>query len=341
MTAGGGLRKRREHFFVQVPRETIRDSRLSFRARGLLAYLLDQPDGWDVRSETLAAESTEGREAVRTALRELGRYGYYRLERRRTRDGRNLMGTSISETPVASWVADFAEFHEKAVPVVEQPDGSFLVRHSDGTLTADGFEDATEALTDPQGGAPSSITGDGFPGAGEPDAGVPDSGNLGALREKEKGDREGRTTTTSLTGSAVEELSATLDLDVQASTTTPARAKTTAVVVVDVEAAFVEFWKMWPRTEGKADAKVKFAKAVKAHGLDVVMDGTRRYLADPNLPEPQFVKHAASWLHNKRYLDDEPLPPRIDGPRGAGSLNRFTDATTAGENWFAGQGQHA
>ena len=31
------------------------DGRLSFKARGILAYLLDKPAGWDVRSVAIAA----------------------------------------------------------------------------------------------------------------------------------------------------------------------------------------------------------------------------------------------------------------------------------------------
>lgn len=194
---GGGLRKRRAETFVQIRSKTITDGSIPFRALGVLAYLLDRPEGWDVRAEQMAKgkgrEGREGREAVRTALRELAMAGYYRLERRQMRTGKWAMGTAISETPVESWAQQARFFEGKAVPMVEQPDGTFMVRYPDGTLQPDDFPppeqpaDADET-GDPEGddtdgtedgflgtGDPTS-TGDGFPGPGFPAPGNPASG---------------------------------------------------------------------------------------------------------------------------------------------------------------------
>jgi hypothetical protein len=60
----GGLRKR-AHNYLHVPSATVADGRLSFKARGILAYLLDKPAGWDVRSVAIAADSPDGKAAVR------------------------------------------------------------------------------------------------------------------------------------------------------------------------------------------------------------------------------------------------------------------------------------
>ncbi|MGL5910611.1 MAG: hypothetical protein ACRCZP_11460 [Phycicoccus sp.] len=202
-----GLRKR-TGFFVQIPRDSIRDTRLSLRARGLLAYLLDRPEGWIVRSETIARDAPEGREAIRSALRELGAAGYYRLERRHLTSGRVAMGTAVSETPIDSWAAEHAEFDGKAVPMTAALDDTgrpltrrvgdveqlvFLVRRVDGQLTDDGFEESLPVGDSSQDDAErSDLTGDGLLGTGESASGQPGSGSLGALRKTEKEDREGR-----------------------------------------------------------------------------------------------------------------------------------------------------
>lgn len=75
------------------------------------------------------------------------------------------------------------------------------------------------------------------------------------------------------------------------------------------ENAFDEFWAIYPRKSDKASAKKAFAKAVKAVGLETVMDGTRRIAADPNLPEKQFIPYPASWL-NAEGWENEPYPDR-------------------------------
>lgn len=65
----------RERFTV-VDRRTINDDRLSYRARGVLVWLLDKPDNWTVNSRLIARQGTEGRDALRTALKELEEFGY-------------------------------------------------------------------------------------------------------------------------------------------------------------------------------------------------------------------------------------------------------------------------
>lgn len=73
--------------------------------------------------------------------------------------------------------------------------------------------------------------------------------------------------------------------------------------------AFNEFWDVYPRKLGKGEAKRAFEKAVKKHGADVVMEGVRCLAADPNLPDPQFIPRAATWLNGERWGDD-PYPPK-------------------------------
>lgn len=81
--------------FTTLPRPLINDASLSFKARGILVWLLDKPDDWRCDSEQIAEAGIEGRDAVRSALRELERAGYIRREKTRTSTGRWLPITVV------------------------------------------------------------------------------------------------------------------------------------------------------------------------------------------------------------------------------------------------------
>lgn len=104
------IRVARRRRYVVVDQEAIGDARLSFRARGLLAYLLSKPDDWSIDSESLAAETVEGRDAIRSALRELENHGYFRREKRQVEKGRWITEAFLFESPT-----------DDGIPVVGKP----------------------------------------------------------------------------------------------------------------------------------------------------------------------------------------------------------------------------
>src|SRR4029453_6314262 len=75
--------------FTVIPNSVLRDSRLSFRARGILDYLLSHQDGFCTSARSMAEESpTEGRDAILTGLTELETFGYLRRPRSQGDNGR-------------------------------------------------------------------------------------------------------------------------------------------------------------------------------------------------------------------------------------------------------------
>ena len=80
------LRVKRTKGYTTIPNSTLCDHRLSFRARGVLAFLLAKPDDWETRTTDLPEHGKEGRDAVRTALKELRDLGYMSQEREQFRD---------------------------------------------------------------------------------------------------------------------------------------------------------------------------------------------------------------------------------------------------------------
>lgn len=83
--------------FTLVRNAAIEDEALSFRARGVLVYLLSRPDGWETDSTRLAQKAKEGREAVRTALNELEASGYLRRIKRQAQAGRWITETLVAD----------------------------------------------------------------------------------------------------------------------------------------------------------------------------------------------------------------------------------------------------
>jgi hypothetical protein len=93
-------RAARRHRFVIVDQAAVEDMRLSWAARGLLAYLLSRPDDWKVLVNDLKRRGNLGRDGIYALLRELRSAGYVRFERQRDLQGRMRGGTYIvSELP--------------------------------------------------------------------------------------------------------------------------------------------------------------------------------------------------------------------------------------------------
>lgn len=87
--------------YAQIPNAWMRDKRLSRKARGLLAELLTHSVGWEITIESLVNSGPEGRDAIRSTIRELEQNGYLRRTRRRREDG-TLSGSDYELTEPAA-----------------------------------------------------------------------------------------------------------------------------------------------------------------------------------------------------------------------------------------------
>ena len=85
--------------YAVIDQRTIRDDRLSFRARGVLMWLLDRPANWSARSEAIAHHGKEGRDAIRAALKELESYGYLVRTREQDEAGHWVTVSVVYELP--------------------------------------------------------------------------------------------------------------------------------------------------------------------------------------------------------------------------------------------------
>jgi hypothetical protein len=66
--------------FTQIKNAWLRDDRLTFKARGLLAYIESHSPEWQISVQWLVSNNPEGKEAIRSAISELELHGYLRRE---------------------------------------------------------------------------------------------------------------------------------------------------------------------------------------------------------------------------------------------------------------------
>ena len=75
-----------------------------------------------------------------------------------------------------------------------------------------------------------------------------------------------------------------------------------------VEIEFEEFWERYPNKVGKKPAKEKYLMARKRFFNATIMAGLEAHLPSFATKEPQYIPHAATWLHQERFNDPAPAP---------------------------------
>ena len=101
--------------FTVMSNHHLRNKNLSLRAKGLLSVMLSLPEEWDYTLKGLAHISKEGVDAIRSAIKELEKFGY--IERHRKRNKKGQLKTSeyiIHELPI------FPE-HKQTEPIFGNP----------------------------------------------------------------------------------------------------------------------------------------------------------------------------------------------------------------------------
>ena len=92
------LHKHQRTTYTIVDNAALRDTSLSWRATGMLAYLLSLPNNWNVNIEHLTRQKTDGRTATRSTLQELKDTGYVVLEETRDKLGQFHRVLHVHET---------------------------------------------------------------------------------------------------------------------------------------------------------------------------------------------------------------------------------------------------
>ncbi|OOV78872.1 DnaD domain protein [Mammaliicoccus fleurettii] len=74
--------------FVTVHKNFIHDNTISWKAKGILLYLLSRPDDWQVYETELVKHTSDGLSSLKSGIKELEEVGYIRRTRKRDDKGR-------------------------------------------------------------------------------------------------------------------------------------------------------------------------------------------------------------------------------------------------------------
>lgn len=137
-TQSGGIVRvsKRESGYTIMDPYFLSDERLSWKSKGVLAYLLSKPSNWRVFVSDLVKRSKDGRDAVYSALKELEQAGY--VERRQTRDESNRitgMETVIYERPIVE--DPDPDFPHTEIPDVAKPNAEKTTQVINNLKTTD------------------------------------------------------------------------------------------------------------------------------------------------------------------------------------------------------------
>jgi len=97
--------------FTQIPNIIIRNPNLSFKAKGLLALLLSNKEGWKSYIETIKQMSKDNESAIRTGIAELEANGYLLRLRYRDQSTKQIKGSIWAYTNTANHFELEKTFH--------------------------------------------------------------------------------------------------------------------------------------------------------------------------------------------------------------------------------------
>ena len=113
--------KNKDNPYVMINKVAIEDTNLSWKAKGIFAYLMSKPDDWKCQKEDLVKNSSDGEASVRSGLRELRKYGY--LIKRSIKNEKNVIvewEEILFEVPQEEAKEIFRQQEEKRIESLEK-----------------------------------------------------------------------------------------------------------------------------------------------------------------------------------------------------------------------------
>ena len=271
------FRVEKNHSYTVMANHHLRDERLSLKSKGLLSLILSLPDDWRISIEGMTQFSSDGKDAIRSAIRELKDAGYITRAQTHSEAG-TFSGYDyiVHETPAASPSSGFPTMENPTTgnPTTENP----TLRNTERLST---ILPPIVPQSAADGGNPSvSLAADTSPVRGG--------------KEGEKGEAGERG-------------------DVSESDTPPKRKRRATKSAPDYRPdTFARFWAAYPRGEDKQGA---IAAWDELKPDDATIQAMSRALVRQKASEEWQrgigIPYAVRWLRRRRWEDEikAPAPP--------------------------------
>lgn len=93
------IRHKKKQNFTTLDNTVVKDDSLTWKARGIFAYLWALPDDWDFYMNEVAKHSKDGKTALQSGIKELEEHGYLQRKMEHDKDGKmTSMVWELSDT---------------------------------------------------------------------------------------------------------------------------------------------------------------------------------------------------------------------------------------------------
>lgn len=108
------IRTEKNTNFVVMDKRFLNNKNLSWKAKGIMSYMLSKPDDWTFYIDELIKHSTDGKSSFRSGFNELKKEGYIQRRKRRKENGTFEWETILTESP-------HTDFPQVDNPSMEKP----------------------------------------------------------------------------------------------------------------------------------------------------------------------------------------------------------------------------
>lgn len=143
--------KSAENPYVMIDRRPIDNPTLSFKAKGILTYLMSRPDGWEVSIPDLISHAKDGEDGVRAGMKELKDAGHVKYT------------CSREQGRITGWLIEVFEVPHREKPDVVLPDvenPTQVLSTLSSTELKERYSKFAKKIMELQGGAMNAIDGE-------------------------------------------------------------------------------------------------------------------------------------------------------------------------------------